>query len=147
MGLVHDMLPLFARHEGSWEGEYIHTDTAGVELDRHASRIEVTFTDDPVAPYQQTNTYTWADGRTQVIHFPASVANGRVNFDTDRILGHAWEADDRTILLTWHYKTDPGQYLYEMIQIDDSGQHRARVWHWFEGGELVRRTLVKERRV
>jgi hypothetical protein len=146
MGLVHDTLPLFARHEGVWEGEYIHEDTAGNELDRHASRIEVHFTDDLVAPYQQTNTYTWADGRTQVIDFPATVRDGRVHFDTDRILGHAWEADDRTIILTWHYKSDPQHYLYEMIQIDASGQHRARVWHWFDNGELVRRTLVKERR-
>ena len=65
----------------------------------------------------------------------------------ERIKGHAWEVDDQTVLLTWHYKDDPGNYLYEMIQLSPCGNHRARTWHWFEHGEIVKRTIIKETRV
>ena len=37
--------------------------------------------------------------------------------------------------------------LYEMIQLSEDGNKRARTWHWFENGELVKRTLIKEERV
>jgi hypothetical protein len=145
MGFREDM-PVFARHEGQWAGEYIHVDSDGVILDRHSSKITVEFRDTG-RPYYQTNEYTWSDGRREFIEFPADYGDGKVLFDTDRITGHAWEIDPRTIMLTWSYKHDPEQYLYETIQIDTAGQHRARTWHWFENGELVKRTLIKEHRL
>jgi hypothetical protein len=67
-------------------------------------------------------------------------------WDTDRILGRAWEIDPRTVMLTWTRKGEPQTYLYEMIQISADGQDRGRTWHWFENDVLVKRTCIKEKR-
>ncbi len=146
MGIREDM-PVLASHEGNWTGEYVHVDPAGNVVDRHRADLSCTFPNEGDWPYFQTNTYTWEDGRQEIIKVPASFHDKAIWFDTDRIDGRAWEVDDKTVILTWVYKNEPGNYLYEMIQIDATKQHRARTWHWFEGGELVRRTLIKEHRV
>ena len=146
MGIKQDM-PVLARHEGAWDGEYIHVDTDANIVDRHRAEVTCSFPTTGEWPYYQVNTYTWADGRREVIEFPAAYVDKQILFDTDRITGHAWEIDDRTVMLTWTYKFDVGNFLYEMIHIDASGNSRARTWHWFEGGVLAKRTLIKERRV
>jgi hypothetical protein len=146
MGIREDM-PVLASHEGSWTGEYVHVDPAGNILDRHRADLSCSFPTDGEFPYWQVNKYTWEDGREETIQFPATFKDKAIWFETDRIDGHAWEIDERTVMLTWTYKNDPGNYLYEMIQIDVTKTQRARTWHWFEGGELVKRTLIKETRV
>lgn len=146
MGIKDDM-KLLARHEGEWEGEYIHVGVDGEVIDRHRSQLSCRFpTDDPDHAYRQINTYTWDDGREEVIDFPASYDDGQIWFDTERIRGHAWEVDANTIVLTWVYKAQPDVYLYEMIQLSHDGVNRARTWHWFDNDRLVRRTLINERR-
>lgn len=147
MGIKDDM-KLLARHEGEWEGTYTHIDTDGTILDHHRSRLSCRFPeDDPTHAYRQINTYTWDDGRQEVIDFPATYADGQIWFDTERIRGHAWEIDDNTIVLTWVYKAQEDVYLYEMIQLSQNGRDRARTWHWFENDRIVKRTLINERRI
>jgi hypothetical protein len=146
MGIREDM-PVLASHEGTWTGEYVHVDATGTIIDRHRADLSCSFPEDGSHPYYQVNTYTWDDGRQEVIRFPAEYRDQQIWFNTDRIDGRAWEIDERTVMLTWQYKSDPSNYLYEMIQIDASKQHRARTWHWFEGGVLVKRTLINEQRV
>jgi hypothetical protein len=144
VGIKEDM-PVLARHEGQWAGSYIHVDVEGRELSRHDSFVTCAFPED--GSYLQRNRYTHPDGRVEDILFPAIYADGRIHFDTERIAGSAWEVDGRTVFLTWSYKSDPGNYLCEMIQLSADGTQRARTWHWFDGDELVRRTLIKEQRV
>lgn len=143
MGLRAEM-PLLARHEGEWEGEYLHLDRDGKLLDRH--RVEMTCRIVGDAAYHQTNRYTWDDGRTEVHEFPGTyLGGGRCGFDTDRLKGEFWEVDDSTIYLTWQYKGQPLR-LYELIVLSADGTARSRVWQWLEGGVCVRRTLIDERR-
>ncbi|MDI2131876.1 hypothetical protein [Yinghuangia seranimata] len=144
---IREEMPLLARHEGEWEGEYIWVDADGNVTDRHATHLACTFPDTGEWPYYQVNTYTWPDGRTEVIHFPATYKDRNIWFDTDRINGHAWEVDERTICLTWTRKDDPGGFFYEMIQLDETGTKRSRVWQWFEDGVCTKRTLINEHRV
>lgn len=144
---IREQMPVLARHEGDWEGSYIWVDTDGNVTDRHRSRLSCTFPDSGDFEYLQINRYTWPDGREEVNEFPATLRDGQIWFDTDRIYGHAWEIDERTLCLTWVRKDDPAGYFYEMIQLDDSGTNRARVWQWFEGGVCRRRTLITEHRV
>jgi len=144
---IRDDMKLLARHEGEWEGEYIHVDTDGSVVDRHRSQLSCRFPeDDPEVAYRQVNTYTWDDGRQEVIDFPARYADGRIEFDTERIRGHAWEIDANTIVLTWVYQGQDDMYLYEMIQLSHDGRNRARTWHWFSNDHIVRRTLINEHR-
>ncbi len=147
MGEMHQAMPVLARHEGEWEGVYIHVDADNREIDRHASHLKCAFPDDGPFAYYQINTYLWEDGRTEELHFPATYKDKRIWWDTDRIEGSAWEVDERTVMLTWVRKGEPGTYLYEMIQISEDGAHRGRTWHWFENDQLVKRTCIKERRI
>ena len=140
-------MPVLARHEGEWEGEYIHVDTDNNVLDRHRSRLQCLFPAEGPYAYHQINTYTWDDGREEVIHFPATYRNGQIFWDTERIVGRAWEIDERTTVLTWSRKDLPGSYLYEQIQISADNTARGRTWHWFADDRLFKRTCITERRV
>lgn len=142
---IRKEMPLLARHEGVWEGTYIHVDKDNNEIDRHKSRLQCLF---PSADrYHQINTYTWDDGRTEEIEFPSTYRDGKIWWDNERIVGNCWEADEQTIMLRWQRPNMPGAYLYEMIQISADGNNRARTWHWFENDELFKRTCIKEKRV
>lgn len=146
MSAIRSEMPVLARHEGEWEGVYIHVDADNVEIDRHKSHLQCRFPADGPHAYHQINTYTWPDGRREEIHFPATYKDRQIFWDTDRIIGRAWEIDPRTVVLTWTRKDAPDFYLYEMIQISEDGANRGRTWHWFEKDRLVRRTCITERR-
>ena len=145
---LREKMPLLARHEGVWDGVYRYFDKDGKKIDEHKSRVlcRMIGADD----YHQTNYYFWADGRKDNRDFPAIVKQDRLVFYTE-ITGWAAEVpldeNSRTIMLHWTRNNEPGLYLYEMIQISDCGQYRARVWQWFREGQLLKRTLVDEQRV
>ncbi|MEL7538624.1 MAG: DUF3598 domain-containing protein [Pseudomonadota bacterium] len=145
---LKEKIPLIARNEGVWDGYYRYYDIAGDKVDEHKSRLICRF---PTPnDYHQTNHYHWADGRSEVRDFPSRVENRRLIFYTG-IEGWAAEVDldaaKRTILLHWVRTDEPDLYLYEMIQISDCGNFRARVWQWFRAGRLSERTLIDEQRV
>lgn len=145
---LRETMPLLARHEGVWDGYYRYFDINGDKLDEHKSRLLCRIPG--VNEYHQTNYYFWQDGRRDLRDFPALVKDKRLIFHTD-ISGWAAEVPldehGRTIMLHWTRNNEPDLYLYEMIQISDCGQYRARVWQWFRGGRLLQRTLVDEQRV
>lgn len=150
MGIKDDM-PLFARHEGVWDGTYRHYDAAGQLVDEHRSRLICRFPDDGPYAYVQTNQFSWADGRTERKDFLATYRDGRIWWDNEFIKGWAAELpmDDRgrTVVLYWQFEQDPELYLYEMIQLSDCGKKRARTWQWIRGGEIEARTAIDERLV
>lgn len=144
---IRNEMPVFAKHEGEWKGVYTVVDPKGNVLDKHDSYLTCYFQEDNDFPYIQTNTYTWEDGRNEKFSFPGSFKDKKIIFDTERINGYSWEIDENTIVLTWKYVNEPNNYLYEMINISSDGKHRARVWQWFENGELTKRTIIKEEKV
>jgi hypothetical protein len=150
MGIREEM-PILARHEGVWEGMYRYYDAEGKLTDEHKSRLVCRFPNDGPHPYHQTNYYTWADGKTEIRDFPATYKDKRVWWDNENIQGYATEAtfDDhkRTVALFWQRTGDPELCLYEMIQINDEGTLRNRIWHWYRKGVLIQRTQVDEHRV
>lgn len=141
-------MPLLARHEGVWEGYYRYYDSQGNKTDEHKSRLICRIRDDK--EYHQTNLYRWADGKKETRDFPARIEGGRLWFATE-ISGWAAAVDldehKRTMMLHWTRIGEPDLYLYEMIQISDDSEARARVWHWFRNDRLWQRTLVDESRV
>ena len=151
MPTFKQQFPLLARHEGVWDGVYRYYNADGEKIDEHRSRLVCRFPDAGDVDYDQTNHYSWADGRTETRGFPARGAGDRIVFVSDLIDG--WAADvgldkaARTTMLHWVRLGEPGVYLYEMIQISDDGHYRSRVWHWFRDGRLFQRTLIDEHKV
>lgn len=141
-------LPFLARNEGVWEGYYRYFDPAGNKIDEHKSRLICRIIED--RDYHQTNVYRWADGKKEDRDFPAAIEGERLIF-TSEITGWAQAVDldefKRTMMLHWTRNNEPDLYLYEMIQLSDDGEARARVWQWFKSDRLLQRTLIDERRV
>lgn len=141
-------MPILPSHVGEWEGEYIHIDPDGEVLDRHASHLACWMPDEGPYDVIQVNTYTWEDGRQEQFRFGGTIdEEGVCAFDTERITGEMSQVDDQVIVLTWSYKHDPDNYLYELIQLSRDGHHKCRTWHWMEQDRLVRRTIISERKV
>ena len=144
--LSHAM-PVLARHDGEWTGEYIYFSPQGEILDRHNSHLICRITSREERPYYQQNTYTWNDGRTEQFELHATCKEARIWFDTDRIKGSCWEIDAKTLMLNWTRKDIPNSYFYEMIQINETNDVRSRVWHWFENDVLIKRIYIGETKV
>ncbi|MBT9312815.1 DUF3598 family protein [Leptothoe kymatousa] len=147
MSTIREAMPVLTRHEGVWGGAYTTVDNDGTILDQHECRITCEFPDDQPYPYFQTNRYTWADGKVEEYQFPGAYQDKVLLFDTERIEGKAWEADDSLVILWFAYKGIPDAFVYEMIHLSKCNNHRARTWHWFKQGEIYQRTLIKEHRV
>ncbi len=147
MANICDEMRVLARHEGDWIGTYILIDCIGNLLDRHQSHITCEFPADDPSKYYQINRYTWADGKQEEHRFPGTYYDKKLWFDTERIKGHAWEADDSTLILWFAYKNVPDFHLYEMIQISPCNNYRARTWHWFKNNQIYQRTLIQEERL
>ncbi len=145
---LKETMPVLTRHEGVWDGWYRYFDINGNRIDEHKSRLICRFpTEDS---YHQTNHYFWADGKRDDRDFPTRIEDGKMIFYTE-IQGWAAEVKldeyNRTVMLHWQRVAEPGLYLYEMIQISDCGNYRARVWQWFRDGKLLQRTLIDEQLV
>ena len=147
MSTIREEMPILVRHEGQWAGTYITVDAEGKILDQHQSLLTCTFPEGQSHPYFQTNRYTWANGKVEEYQFPGAYRDKSLWFDTERIEGRAWEADEHIVILKFSYKEIPDAYVYEMIHISACNNHRGRTWHWFKKGELYQRTLIKEERV
>ena len=142
-----DAMPVLARHNGEWTGDYIYFSAQGKILDRYKSHLICRITGGEKYPYYQQNTYTWNDGRTEQFELHATYKQARIWFDTDRIQGSCWEIDAKTLMLNWIRKDIPKSYFYEMIQINEASDARSRVWHWFENDVLVKRVCINETKV
>ncbi|XWX02438.1 DUF3598 family protein [Aggregatilineales bacterium SYSU G02658] len=144
-----ELMPVLARHAGDWYGIYVHTDALGKEIDRHYSHLISVYPTDGSCHYHQTNRYLWEDGRKEEHLFPGNYdfENQRIIFDTERIWGWARDIDERHVQLMFTYKGGDDKYVYEFVHLSDDGQHRTRIWHWYnENGEVYKRTLIKESR-
>lgn len=147
MSNIREEMPVLARHQGDWVGTYTLIDTTGKIIDSHQSHLSCQFPENAPYSYYQINRYTWNDGKQEEHQFPATYRDKKIWFDTERILGKAWEVDDSTVILWFAYKNFPEMYLYEMIQISPDNNYRARTWQWFKNHLVYQRTLIQEERL
>ncbi len=143
-----DLFSATRAHKGIWEGTYTHIDDQGVIEDQHATKVICEFPDDGGDVfYRQHIQFKWDDGRTRNDMFEGIPRGGKLWYDTPNFQGPSWETDDGLILLNLQRKDEPGAHFFEIIMMGDTGEHRARTWHWFRNGKLYRRTLCNETRV
>ena len=144
MDKFRQAMPAMLKHEGIWEGEYIHIDPSGQEIDRHGTRVVCEFPKTGRYAYIQHNTFTWNDGRVLNVTLPGEFRDGKLWWDTETFHGCAWQSDADIVLLDLHRYDDPGARFFEMITLGETGTHRARTWQWFKNGRLFKRTLCNE---
>lgn len=142
---MREEMPLLWRTLGKWEGTYTWVDADGKIFDQHRANLTCELIEaDGEERYHQVNRYTWPDGRVEEIPFPAEYHDKQIFWDTERIKGRCWEADDETMVLTWVRKDDPSGYFYEIINVSPDGLNKNRVWQFFENGKVTKRTLINE---
>ena len=147
---VREALPVLARHEGVWDGVFRRMDPAGRVKSEFNARIIKRFLPDEHWPkiYHQTNMYDFPDGKSQVIDTKGEYRDGKIHFSSERVDG--WQLDDlsdpfnRTVFLYMVYKSDPNQYVYEIINISDDGKYRTRMTQFLKAGRTTSRTLIDE---
>lgn len=133
-------------HEGRWDGEYIHLDATGQEVERHASRVVCEFPDDGPFAYLQHNEFTYLDGRVETATLEGVFRGDRLWWDEPTFSGSAWETKDDLILLHLDRKDLPGVVFWEII-LPPVNNMRSRTWHFIQDGALIRRTLCEEKRI
>ncbi len=139
-------MPSLYAHQGVWEGRYRTVDIDGRTVDKHHSRVEVSFPESG-PHYLQRNHFTWDDGRALEVEHPGYFVDGMLRWNTEHIEGAAWEAGERCIVFRWRRHDSPGSELTELIALGQGATHRARTWHWFRDGVCYQRTLIDEVRV
>jgi hypothetical protein len=144
MTLLSDAMPTLLKHAGTWAGTYRHLDVSGALLDEHQATVRCEFPAEGPFAYIQYNHFTWADGREARAELPGVFRDGKLWWDVPTFSGSCWETDDGILLLNLERKDAPGARFFEIIVLGDTGQHRARTWHWFQDGQLYKRTLCDE---
>lgn len=144
--MTADAFPAMRAHEGVWQGTYRHLSPQGELEDQHEARVSCAFPAAGAVFYRQSILFTWPDGRERRETFEGMARDGAVWFDAPRFAGRSWESEG-IVLLHLTRKDEPGAEMLEMITMGESGAWRARTWHWFKQGRLLRRTLCDERRV
>lgn len=140
-------MPALLDHEGLWHGAYRHVDAKGGLLDEHASEVRCEFPQAGEHAYVQHNRFTWPDGREVTSTLPGVLKHDRLYWDTEAFSGYAWQTEEGVIMLRLDRKDEPGVHFIEAIVLaHPTALERARTWHWFENGALIRRTLCHEHR-
>ncbi len=139
-------MPLLAKQEGKWIGTYLHFSASGAKIDEHSSLVECVLSGNAADAFVQTNTYQWADGKSETLVMPAQWKKGELVWKNEPYSGKIWQADNATLLSHWHHTDQPGTYLYEVLHMTGSSKERSRTWTWFQAEKIFRRTIIQETR-
>lgn len=144
---LQTVMPAMLRHEGVWEGIYSHIGIDGALIDQYHVWTQCELPDTGPYAYVQHNRMRWADGRVAEFHFGGALVGHRLMWDTDRFTGHGWQTEDDLIMLRLDRRDVPDSHYVEIIDMARDGLSRMRTWHWYQGGQPLKRTLCDERRV
>jgi hypothetical protein len=131
-----------AKIAGVWEGTYTHLTPEGKVLDQYASRQECRLEGDD---WYERIIYQWPDGREQTLDFRARFAGEDLVFEDARFHGESFRVTDEISIFAYYWKERPQVRIVETI-VCDLQDRKSRVWQTFEDGELVKVTVIVERR-
>jgi hypothetical protein len=135
--------PLFERHMGVWQGTHRVLSATGGILDAFEARVVCQRSRDR---YSQTTTRSWPDGRQATSQFSGRFSDGRLLYESARVVGSGIEVDERNILTRWH---DPQTAHVEWCGLISllGDDRRCRTIQHLESGRLVGVTVIEERKV
>jgi hypothetical protein len=141
--------PVISKQIGTWKGRFRRYDADGKLTADFVSEITVKLDlKNKEKPYQQTNKYTYEDGRTQTIESSGRIEGDKLIFENAQIEGWAndpsADTNKNTTLMYMKYKDGTGLYVYEIITVSDDGKQRSRATQYMKDGKTIRRTLIDE---
>jgi hypothetical protein len=144
-----NIFPAISRQEGVWIGRFRRYDAEGNLMADLSSEITVKLDfSNEKTPFHQTNKYTFADGKTQIIESEGRIEGNKLFFSNAQIEGWATDliSDDnkRTSIFFFKYKDGSNIYVYEIVTLSDDGKIRSRATQYLKNGKIIRRTLIDE---
>lgn len=138
---------IFLRHIGTWEGEYIKTDTRGQFLRSFFGSFTIAITG---TSYHQVNRYQYADGSQLQLDFAGEFVNGILQMTSTSysdFAAIAWDAGQDTICFK-ATKTQEGALItfIETITLLSDG-HRVRSTHALKDGQFDGISFIEEIRL
>lgn len=93
-------------------------------------------------------TYQWPEGDAIQFDFHArfDVTGEKMIFDDPNFHGEVKFVNDKVYVFPYYWKANPGTHVVETI-VMESVDYKSRVWQTFEGGLLVKVTIITERRI
>lgn len=125
---------IFARHVGTWQGEYIKTDTRGQFLRSFSGTFTILI--DGIN-YRQVNRYQYSDGTQLQLHFEGEFEGGILKMSSSSYANFsaiAWDAGQETIIFRATKVQDGARitFVETMTLLDQD--HRIRSTQSFKDG-------------
>jgi hypothetical protein len=138
-----DLKRRLAQVAGVWEGTYTHLNPRGELLDRHHSRQETRIEGDL---WFERILYRWEDGREEKTDFRGRFTEEGLVLDDPDFHGETFLVRDDIVIFPYQWKSRPQTRIVETIVFPDD-ERRTRLWQVLEQGELVKVTVISERRL
>ncbi|NJP11856.1 MAG: DUF3598 family protein [Leptolyngbyaceae cyanobacterium RU_5_1] len=138
---------IFARHIGTWQGEYIKTDSRGHFLRSFSGTFSIMIEG---ITYRQINRYQYSDGSQLQLDFEGYFENGILQLSSisySDFSAIAWDAGQETIVFR-ATKTQDGAlitFLETMTLLDPN--HRVRSTQAFKDGCFDGISFIEETRL
>ena len=145
-------MPVMARMEGVWDGEFRRVDAKGELIEAVPSRVIARFLPDGEAyDYHQVNITRPGGEGEQRIESQGKWDVDRLRFSNARLNGWAQDlaADPSglTSVFRMTFTDGSGLTVSEIVSLSDDGNRRMRATQYMRDGRIVRRTLIDEERV
>ena len=145
-------MPVMARMEGVWEGEFRRVDAKGALIEAVPSRVIVRFLPDGEAyDYHQINITRPGEEGEQRIESNGKWDVDRLRFSNSRLSGWAKDltADPSglTSVFRMAFTDGSGLTVSEIVSLSGDGNRRMRATQYIRDGRIARRTLIDEKRV
>ena len=145
-------MPVMARMEGVWEGEFRRVDSEGALIEAVPSRVIVRFLPDGEAyDYHQVNITRPGEEGEQRIESQGKWDVDRLRFSNARLNGWAQDlATDPsglTSVFRMNFTDGSGLAVSEIVSLSEAGKRRMRATQYIRDGRIARRTLINEKRV
>ena len=135
---------IFEQHLGTWQGEYIKTDTRGQFLRSFFGSFTIAIAG---TTYQQVNRYQYPDGSGLELHFTGEFVNGLLQMQSSSYADFAaiaWDAGQSTICFR-ATKTQAGAVITFMETMTLlSRDRRVRSTHALKDGEFDGISFIEE---
>lgn len=144
-------MPVLARMEGVWDGQFRRVDASGELIEAVASRVIARFLPDGEAyDYHQVNITRPGEEGEQRIESWGKWDVDRLRFSNARLNGWAQDlaADESglTAVFSMTFTDGSGLTVSEIVSLGEDGNSRMRATQYIRNGRIVRRTLIDETR-